>query len=371
MEWRHLMPLRIHRSSRSVASSASGDSNDAIPSDFRKLSHQYLMINHQNVRLRPPFLETLILPEQQEATMTINPKTLKALRKKQNLSQEDLAESSKIAKRTIARLENNPLGKKVRNHTVAQLAKVLGVKTEALGKPFSELTPEEQKIPGYQHIKIRISDKVWLNYRYAIIEYGVKFDEIIDAAPWMFVLLAEMSFDKRRKQLKETEDTFEEAMRLLPSHLTHGSFSRIDIEEAADHERESLSCRDVFGTVVLDEAYRKEPFDPYHTNPFIEFIKKLVGDLKSDEINPTEIEVRHPVSNMPQWPISQRWLHELTGGNHLANFAVETVRVSLTDMPQEIKGPDKLTERVNWLVNKIPLEVREREEKQKAEEVKL
>ncbi|MDF2233145.1 helix-turn-helix transcriptional regulator [Albimonas sp. CAU 1670] len=305
--------------------------------------------------------------------MTINPETLKSLRTKQGLSQQALADKASgirgasISKRTISRIENGETPPhKVRAHTVDSLAKALDVSPEALGKPPSEISDEEWRDLGFTLIKIRLPDQVRHNYRWALHHYEVSFNDLVEAAPWMFTLLAEMSLARRRRELVEANAAFEEAMAKLPRHLRHGAVAQMDFDDAYYGEDVSISARDVFGAKVLEEAQFAEPFDPSETNPFVDFLRDAATSVGGGAISPEEIEMSYR-GGLPNWPIFQQWLQDLTGGDSWARFAVENVKVALNTMPEELRGQENTTARIEWLVDKIPAEIREEEEKRRAE----
>jgi hypothetical protein len=116
----------------------------------------------------------------------------------------------------------------------------------------------------------------------------------------------------------------------------------------------------VFGRIVLETDHGADPFDPNVTNPFFEFIRKIASDVGSAEVDLEDLEISH--NGMPRWPVFQNWLHELTGGDRWARFAVENVKGVVDDMPSSLKGAENTAERVRWLVDKIPAEMRAEEE---------
>lgn len=308
--------------------------------------------------------------------MSLNPDTLKTLRKKRNLSQQALAErceqinSAKVSKRTIARIETGETPPdRVRAHTVESLARALGVTPEELGKPSTELSDEYWEKIGYKSIRVQLPAAARLSYRWVLYQYDIQFQDLVEAAPWMFTLLAEMSLAERRQRLTEAGEAFETAMCHMPGHLRHGKIARSDFDNACMDEENSLASRDIFGNEVLASATDRlvpDPFDPYVENPFVDFLIHLAKKADSEAIDPDHIE---PLSGggMPTWPIFENWLSEFTGGDYWARFAMENVRIDLANMPKDFKGVEKTAERVAWLIDKIPPEVRKKQEELRAE----
>lgn len=251
---------------------------------------------------------------------------------------------------------------RVRRRTAELIAKTLRVSVEELGKaPTDEVDAgRTMQEAGYRRIAVWLSEDVRLNYRWVIHHYGVSVMDLIYAAPWLFALLAEMSLAERRRQLEAANTAFEDAMRLLPKHLSHGAVARGDFDHAYGDEHDSIARRDIFGRIVLETDHGADPFDPRVTNPFFEFLRKLATDVGSAEIDVDDLEIAH--NGMPRWPVFQNWLHELTGGDPWARFAVENVKGVIDEMKPNLKGEENTAERVKWLIDKIPAEMRVAEE---------
>lgn len=88
------------------------------------------------------------------------------------------------------------------------LAKVLEVSPEDLGNPIDEDTDADWKKAGYTPFKAVIKNDVRLQYALVKRHYGVGLNALIDAAPWMFTLLAELSLADlpRRTVQRSMED---------------------------------------------------------------------------------------------------------------------------------------------------------------------
>jgi len=303
--------------------------------------------------------------------MHILPETLKKLREWRRFSQQDLADranqikGASASKRTIVRIERSATAaKKVRPHTVESLAKALGVKPEALAKPFRDDVERDARLQeaGYHRISVHLDLPTRVNFEWVTHNYSVSVQDLINAAPWMFTLLAEMSLADRRRRLKEAVAAFDEAMAKLPSHLSHGAVARSDFECAEYDELQSLRARDIFGNKVLETDNGPDPFDPDETNPFVEYLRSTADAVGSDEIDPDDLE-RPYGGGMPRWPVFQAWLGKLAGADYWAGYALEHGHVRIKDIPDELKGEDHAAERAAFLAAKIPPEVRQREER--------
>lgn len=303
--------------------------------------------------------------------MAINPDTLKKLRSDRGLSQQALAErcgqrtGARVSKRTIARIESNDPPKTVRMHTVQSLAKALDVTVPTLAKPVNEIDDTDWKERGYTPIKILLRNDVRFNYRLVTYHYEVTATDLIDAAPWMFTVLAEMSLADRTQRLKSAGEALDAVLDGMTEHFQRLAIDDSRFADAYGDEAASIKSKDIFGEKVFVNEHGNATFDSTKTNPFVEFLRNTAQSLGCPQIDPDELTL--PYERMPSWPVFQAWLHELTGGDTWAKFAVRNAKVGLSEMPDDIKAPDKVAERIEWLVSKIPPEMREREEKRRAE----
>ena len=245
--------------------------------------------------------------------MTIDPETLKAYRKLKGPSQQDLADRAKLSKRQISRIEAGQMAhRQVHRRTVESLAKVLNVTVEHLGKPFDH----DDRIlggAGYRPIKVPVSPEIRLNFELVALHYGVSTEDLVEAAPWMFALLAELSFADRRRRLTEARAAFANAMKHLPKHLAARAAEWADFHEVHEAELRSISERDIFGARIVEDSETA----PDHLDPFLEFARKMAGASGSDVVSedPDNFYHGHVFASWPHWPIFLPWLAQLTNGS--------------------------------------------------------
>jgi transcriptional regulator with XRE-family HTH domain len=297
---------------------------------------------------------------------TINPKALRAARKKQGLSQQTLADAisrqpgRNISAKAIYRYENEKGESKPSRKRAQWLADALRTTVEKLCKdPEDDAGETSLRNQGYIQIRPWLRPDVVRNCRLVGHHYGVSVTDLVEAAPWMFTLLAEMSLADRKQRLADAEVAFEEAMARLPSHLGHGELGRWNFDNAFEDEKTSIGKRDIFGKEVLKTDSSVDPFDPAETNPFVDFLRRTASKIGSDEIDDDACEIWLS-SDLPEWPVFAAWLDEVTGEDGLALHAIEKGHVKLGTIPPELLGAEKRTERVAWLVDQIPADERER-----------
>lgn len=269
-----------------------------------------------------------------------------------------------ISARQWSRIEaaTTPLVR-VRRGTAELIAKTLGgVTVEDLGKPPAneDDTNGVMRNEGYRRISLWRAKDVRVNYDLVTHHYDVSVQDLVDAAPWMFTLLAEMSLADRRSRLDAANTAFKDANRLLPQHLEN--LAGMDFDDAYGDEQYSVAGRDVFGKILLNTYQNFPLFDPDETNPFVGFLRKLASEIGSEAIDHEHLDHIH-YSGMPRWPVFENWLHELTGGDRWARFAVENVDGIVGAIPDDLKGKDKTAERVQWLIEQIPAEMKARVDK--------
>jgi hypothetical protein len=210
---------------------------------------------------------------------------------------------------------------------------------------------------GFRSVKVPLSPETLLNFRLVMHHYGVGMYDIIDAAPWMFTLLAETSLAERGQRLGEAASSFEDAMKRLPAHLQHAGVARARFEDVYYPERDSIAARDIFGKKVLREAasdYYPEPFNPDEANPFFDFLGRMAQAAGSEAI---DIGDRHYALNegLPySWPVFHLWLRKLTNGDFWALSAIKYGHARLDEIPEELMADERGAERAAWLASKLP-----------------
>ena len=243
-----------------------------------------------------------------EHAMPINSNLLSDLRKKKGLTVNQLANMSKVSRRTIQRLENPPNSSKEKSsskehkpssytpqeNTLNRLAKALHVSPDVL--TGDSQPPESDKISTSdtetertRRIGALIAPKVRLAYDLVKRRYNVSVTEIINMAPLFFVLLAEGSLAWRRKKVQEASELIG-ALEQGQAEVGHELFAVAEIVggNAEGLEKESIRKADLFGEHLLSGCFSSltidEIFDPSKDNPFANYLRKLINDLDRRDI---------------------------------------------------------------------------------------
>jgi transcriptional regulator with XRE-family HTH domain len=251
----------------------------------------------------------------------LDPKALIEAREKKGWTQRQLSEATKpmINVSTISRIER---GKKprVRDRTLKELAAALGVSPEVL----CATRPTEREV-----MKLRVGSAARNALTLVARRYRVSREQVIEAAPLLFFIIAEQSLQQRRKRLDELREA-EDAVRgaALP-HLPYhpGDWRTLDFEAR------SIKARDLFGMIVAEKVGR--PDDPNWRedkgNPFASFLNEALGASESDEF------VRWAADDGPSYAICEEEVAVLVGGDEKAAQAILNGDAALHEIPAEIR----------------------------------
>ena len=294
--------------------------------------------------------------------MKIVPETLRKLRTEKGLSQQGLADRAGIDKKTVARIEGGR-GGETRGATVMDIAKVLGVTPQVLaeGLESEAMRDEDLRKHGYRKANLHFRDETILAYDLVRDRYGVDMWEIIDAAPLLFTLLAEMSLADRRRRLEEMAVAWAAYEPTVPEHLRYDAGGRDS--EGFMAEEDSIEKRDLFARRIVEEdelgLRANESYYEDDRNPFSDFLITLTKQLGHDN---DAIDCEHMYllgGGLCGWRLFQTYQKRLTGGSSRADYALSRGYVRLAQIPRHLRGEDEddehvAEERAKWLEAHIP-----------------
>ena len=283
--------------------------------------------------------------------MKIVPETLKQMRNGKGFSQQGLADKAGIAQKTVARIEVGK-GGETRGNTVTRIANVLRIKPETLGRePESEAAKEAglQKFgSGAFNRRLSLDGETLISYDLVKEHYGVDMRKIINAAPMLFTVLAELSLTARRRRAEEAEEAIDAFNRVRPEHISGRAWGGY-------HENTSIMERDLFARSIdwmeVDGSYYEED-----RNPFSDFLKQLAKELspENDAIDPEEIHF-DPDPFFMHVPLFETYRKSLTGGSRRADYALSRGYARIGGIPKELLGEDEdvTSKRMKWLESKV------------------
>ena len=301
--------------------------------------------------------------------MPIDPKRLIELRKRQRMNRAQLAEKAKFSQRQIARLESDAsAGSTARDRTVNKLAEALGVEpgvlTGEMPMPVASARSHRESGPSRQ-VSAWVKPKVGLAYALLKRRYGVSLTTLVNAAPLMFVLLAEGSFVWRREKLKEVEEATERLSSSGSRHLLSTRGGAVRAANGAYAERQSIETCSLFGEDVL-ECLVEDGFPIASTNPFAEYLCDLAAKIDDQDIVDVAadgwIADRGALKNFPEFTICNGDVDKFTGGSERLNLALRIGYLRVDHMPEELLTDEAAEARQQWLerqLEELPEKARE------------
>jgi len=302
------------------------------------------------------------------AKETINSQTLKVLRKQAKLSQQKLADISRVSKPTIARIEG---GKPFANTTtIKRLATALGVKPEDLSdnpKKDMDSREKEPRVMGYTILKGLVQENTVISFHMVKQRYGFSVAQLVSLAPLFAALLAEGSLAWRKKKMEQAEHAIKDLEAADTGHRGFGVAAGIAQDDGGE-EQISIDQGDIFGKVTYEYEFRRT--DDW-TDPFSCYLQHLAKDIGSQFINviPHDSYGRYADREYFQdwttdvhlgdhggleYHLDAMELERLTGGDLWAKKALCRSHVTVADIPEELKGDEAEAERVAWLVKHVP-----------------
>ncbi len=310
------------------------------------------------------------------AIETISPQVLKTLRKQANLSQQGLAEISRVSKPTIARIE---LGKNSANTTtIERLAKALKVKPEELAdnpKKDGESREGERQASGYRTLKLTVQNATALSFRMVELKYGLSQAQQIHLAPLFAALMAEASLVWRKKKIKKAWEAIDNLGAVVSGHpgfviAAHRARQPLEIEQ------DSIDKGDVLGDKFWDDSPDFDNDGERWLNPFSRYLQHLTKVVDSPFIEFYWAEDHFSTEwttsvGYSEWTTSvgfsgddellyslgETELARLTGFDHWAETALLDFHIDIADIPAELWGGDATAERLAWLKRQIPQRV--------------
>jgi len=255
-------------------------------------------------------------------------KALTEARRKKGWTQVELSELTKpkVDVSTISRIER---GKptRVRSNTLRALAKALDLQPESLC-PAAEA---ERDV-----MKIRMETAARNALTLVALRYRISRESIIEAAPLLFFIAAELSLKERQRRITDVRAAadalfdLQRAVRHLPMHWP------VD-EGAVSSEEQSIKARDLFGRKVLDDAQQfmsefDADFDEAEQNPFVEFLRDSLSKV-SDSTEVAE-SVRWSPGLWPRYEICAEEAGTIVGNDTKAAQAILCGAAALHEMPK-------------------------------------
>ena len=231
-------------------------------------------------------------------------KNTKHLRLKQGfVNLQHLADKTNVSEKTLRRWEKGDVKTKPHVNELGKVANAFNVSLHDFLYTDLENQNEQRaneiefwKSQGYTLTSFAARTDILLNYDLVLKEYGVSKEQLFNLAPMLFTVLAEQSLKWRREKLKLIEQKIEE-IRLLDSKISRQVAFSAASEIDEYNERESINEKDVFGSILYNNQYDKNPFIDYLDNISDRETVKIY-DIFEDSSTCDEIEKDNPVNSL-------------------------------------------------------------------------
>ena len=291
----------------------------------------------------------------------INPAAVQHHRRRQDLSQEELAARVKdrqgrgiLSKRHLQRIERKaqlPGPHYVREEVLLALARALRVSPSRLQEVPEDSSQVQTETSGrvpLPQIKVWASTATKLDLVRSA--YKVTLEEIIDLAPLMFVYHAESSLRERRERLERDLATRETMLRAFPKLQQLLDSDKQGGDAWFAMEDESLRADDVFGWFIDPEMVQDIEI---RDNPFTLYLQRLSERLRApDKLAVAQEDPALLVPGMgltPEYQVCRAHLDWLTCGDPELKQAILERRVLIDDLPAGALGFPDPSARIDWM----------------------
>ncbi|TVR80058.1 MAG: XRE family transcriptional regulator [Rhodospirillales bacterium] len=290
---------------------------------------------------------------------SIHADSLKTYRARKHWTQEQLAVATKgpnkVSLPTIKRIESTKDGTYLANDRVAEaLAKALGVKIEDLSQPPPQEEDQEASLRkfGYRPLRTMLDAETALAFNMVQHIYGIPIRSQIEMAPLFAALLAEGSLAWRRKRVEAIEEASAHLQELGGGHCSF-VYATWRVDEGAAEERESIEERDLFGVRASEQAFDCG-YDRSTNNPFADYLEMFAQEAQAKTIAFDKDFGWKTSEGLPKYRIGADIISQLTGDDSDAEYALLRGHVRLKDIPADLLSDEKKSDRVAWMIARIP-----------------
>jgi transcriptional regulator with XRE-family HTH domain len=274
---------------------------------------------------------------------------LKDVREWRGLTQAELNVRSGVSKDTISRIEREKQTGKAQQ-TRKRLASALDVTPEVL--TGEEDPPQNDANTGKEWLdqqrrplNVRIDGEARNAFTLAAKRYAIPVERIVELAPFLFVVAAERSLERRRIRLNALNIALDQVDTAADSimHLPRTIGSNPKAPEAIDAEEQSIANRDILADGLVfrwgEAAHR---FDTDAENPFIR-------SLQEDASEPAVATVTNLSRDDVRIRVCSAEAMQLAGGDKVLASKILDGWATIDDMPPDLLDDHAITDRLAWL----------------------
>jgi len=257
---------------------------------------------------------------------------------------EDLATKSNLSPRNIKKYESPSEGQssKPNERTIKGLCEALVIEAGHLSGEL-ELPEEFKKRRSGKTTRRSISLREGRKQELELIQrvYGLKPEQVLNMAPFLFVLLAEGSLQWRSEKIAGIERALDDCENI--NHLTflHGSIH--DFSVFMESEKGSIRNRDLFGKKLYENNFYPN-FEQDDGNPFSDYLCELHSEIVTgpDRTNILDVEHSMGADEIPYYTLLEGEMDKICAGNSLCREAIRWGDISIGDIPEGLQNnPDE------------------------------
>lgn len=289
-----------------------------------------------------------------------NGQIVKRLRETRRYTQAEFAKRAGISKDALSRIElGKPKGTRPRQKTLENLAKAFDVKPEMLTGEVPLLDSEDDNrtyLPR-SSLGVRIDGTIDNAFTLVAERYRIPVERIVELAPFLFVLAAERSLERRRQRLATLKETLDQAHAIGGSifHPPRTIALDADTRDAIAAEEASIAHRDILAADLVfrwgEEAHRFESDDD---NPFLR-------SLQRDAPDPAIAEIMCVGSEALLMRVCRAEAMRHADNDAALATDIQDGRVVLREIPAVLQKESANQERLIWLREQVAKAKKEQE----------
>jgi hypothetical protein len=179
--------------------------------------------------------------------------------------------------------------------------------------------------------------------------YKIPIARIVELAPFLFVLAAEASLERRRAKLAELQERFDgdDDLRRNFLHLPYGIVPNFGADDIVAAEQESIDGRDILASTLPDDIFDTgrvaQSFLEDVDNPFVVYLNEAAAADRGG----ASIVAFHRSQTV--FTVCREDTLELAGGDEDLANDIFNGWVVLHKMPRELLNDDAVDARIAWL----------------------
>ncbi len=287
--------------------------------------------------------------------MNINPKTFEELLLKRRLTQADVARRANLDPKTIGRIKRGSTAPN--KNTAERIAKALGVTLEHLQSAPDSASDDQTDWSDYGYpiyrMVVDLDAQTLNNLETASWRYGLPKKSILQYAPILFSIFAELSLMRRKNEVQAFASTLQDQLSASPLPIKEFSeATQKAVAEQAGKELESINALNLAGQhsgEYWTDGWRDGQ------NAFLQFLEGVAAEAGLElQFAGCTLEdlCCYTFAPLELWEVTKHAeCSEFYLG--LAEHALHEGQALLRKMPKKYFAEDAAVDRVMWLASQF------------------